>query len=149
MRSQIQGAGKIAGEGLQSQLLGKGFRSGESGFADTPLMQLQMQAGKALSDASTDVYLDEARRRMDMANLNLNRMQAGGNLELQNIMSRRAMKPSMAALDWEKEKFGQTFPWEQQQAGIGNLFNLMGLMQGSQSQVYAPYWGAISGATTA
>lgn len=148
LRSQIQGAGKMQTQGMQSALLGKGFRSGESGFADAPLMQLQMQTGKNLADASTNIYLDEAKRRMDMAGLNLQRMLGGGELEASLVRQKIANKPALAALDWERERFGQTFPWEKEQAEMSNLFNLMGMMGQSQQQVYAPWWDAMGRATT-
>jgi hypothetical protein len=152
MRSQIQGGTNAMAEQMKGQLAGRGFRVGESGAADTALGQIFQQGGANLAKAGTDVYLDEARRRMDMANMNMNRLLGAGGLEAQDLASKRnagvARDISGNQLAWEKEKFGQQFPWEQEQFYMNQAGGLMNSMLQSQQDVYAPYWNAIAGATS-
>ena len=154
MRNQIQGTWGAGAETLKGQLGERGFRAGESGLADTALGGLYEQGSQALSKGATDVYLDEAKRSQDLANMNLQRLTSGGSLaaELEKIRAQRAATGSAAGgaaarLAWEKEKFGKQFPWEQEMQATGQLFDLMGMMGGSQQQVYAPYYEALGQGT--
>jgi len=149
MRQQIQGGTGAMAESMKEQLAGRGFRVGESGAADTALGNIFTQGGANLAKAGTDVYLDEARRKQDLAGMNLNRLLGAGGLEAQDAASRRAAGIAGGQLDWEKEKFGQVFPWEKEQAAFGQeqtmmnqYMNYLAMMQGSQEDEYGAYRGA-------
>jgi len=155
MRNQIQGGWNAGLDTLTGTMAKYGFRPGESGRADSAVGQFLTSGSQALSKGATDVYLNEAANRNKLAEMNLNRLLGAGGLEVQNRAAGAAGAGARASRDiaeqqlaWEKEKWGQQFPWEQEQAATGQLFDLMGMMQGSQQQAYAPYWGAMGNATT-
>jgi len=149
MRNQIQGATPAMAETLRAQLGGRGFRVGESGFADTPMAQMLTAGQRNLSEAASNIYLDEAKGAREMAGLNLQRLLGAGGLEVQSqAAGAQAHAAKLAAdtaaqrLAWEKEQWGQEFPWQQERASMGDLFGMMGMMGSSQQQAYAPWYQA-------
>ena len=148
MRKQIQGGWGAGTEALKGQLGQRGFRVGESGVADTALAGLYGEGARALSTGAENIYLDEAKRRQDLAGLNLQRMLGAGGLEAQQAATGASAGASADRLAWEKEQFGQTFPWQKEQQTTQQLFDLMAMMVGSQQEAYAPYMSAIGAAAT-
>jgi hypothetical protein len=149
-RRQSAGALNTGLSTLRSELGGHGFRGGESGIADSALANLVRSNQEALSQEGTKIAMDEAQRRERLAELGQNRLLGAGGLsaQLESIAAQRAAasganKNAAAQLAWEKERFGQEFPWEQEQSRMTMLSNLLGEMGQSQQQVYAPYWDAL------
>jgi len=151
LRNQIQGSWGTGAESLKGELGQRGFRVGESGMADTALAGLYSQGSKALSKGATDIYLSEADKSRELANMNLQRKLGAGGLITQQAQARASgagARAAMAGLDWEKEKFEQTFPWEQEQFYTNQAMDLAGRMGQSQQQVYAPYLDALGNYAT-
>jgi hypothetical protein len=151
MRNQIQGGWNAGLNTLSEQMAKYGARPGEAGRADSTVGQFLTSGSQALSKGATDVYLDEAKRRQDLAQMNLNRLLGAGGLETQAMQAHAAGAGARASasiaekqLEWEKQKFAQEFPWQQQMQSEGQLFDLMNMMGGSQNQVYAPWYQAQS-----
>jgi hypothetical protein len=149
-RRQSAGAMGAGMETLKEQLGGRGFRVGESGAADTAMGKYILGSQEALSQQGTEIATDEAKRRAELAGLNIQRLTGAGGLQVQQnaVEAQKAAAGAQARLgqsqlEWEKNKFSQTFPWEKEQAQMGWLQNLLGMMGQSQQDVYAPYWNAI------
>lgn len=142
-RRQIQGATNAAAGELERSLSGRGFRGGESGIADTALAGVHMAGAERLGQASTQLAMEEAKRRGDF-------MLGAGNLEAawKNAQAQQTAAGAQSrAVDWSKQKFTQyEFPWEQEQAANADLWRYLQMMSGSQQEVYAPYWNAVGGA---
>lgn len=161
-REQIQGSTRAAAEGAKEIMGGRGFIPGKSGIADTAIGQILSRGQQQLGGTARDIALQEARNRfnqnMAVQGLNLQRAGVGfgaiGNLsasaarekaaQLQAEAQRYAVQASQAGsqaqLGWQKEKFGQTFQFQQEQAATNNLFRLLGLENQSQQNRYQPYW---------
>ena len=155
MRGQIQGGTKAMAEEMKGSMLGRGFRSGESGIADSAIGRIYEQGGTNLAAAGTNVYLDEAKRRQDLAGMNLQRMLGAGGLELQNLASKRTTGLGSDQLAWDKDRFGQQLGFEKEQAAFGQeqtmmdqYMNFLRMMQGSQEEEYGAYRGAKGAAAT-
>lgn len=82
-RGQIQGAGKIEMETAKKYLGGKGFRGGESGYADSPLASIARGTGERLTRATQQIGIDEATRKAEYDRMNLQRQTAGAGIALQ------------------------------------------------------------------
>jgi len=142
-RRQNQGALNTGVETAKEQLGSRGFRAGESGFADSAIGEMIRKNQETMGQVGVGIGKEEAQRRERIAELNLNRLLGAGGIAAQHSGGGGAGKAAMAQLDWEKEKWGQEFPWQQEQARMGQLFDLYGMMGTSQNQVYAPYANAM------
>jgi len=81
-RGQIQGAGQVEMGMLRKSLGGRGFRGGESGYADTAYARSARGTGERLTRASQEITESEANRAMQYDQLNLQRKGIGGGLAL-------------------------------------------------------------------
>lgn len=81
-RGQIQGGTRTAMEQMKTYMGGRGFRGGESGFADTALGQIATGGAQRLSQAGLEIGESEAAQRQEYDRMNLQRMLGGGQLAL-------------------------------------------------------------------
>jgi len=149
-RNQQVGSQTAQMAGLKEALGSRGFRAGDSGIADTALGNLYRSTQENLAGEAGKIAMDEAARRERLAQLNIARLTGGGDImaKLRQAAAsaagaRTGLKLGEEQLAWEKEKFGQTFPYQKQQDWMNNLFRLWGGMGASQNEVYAPYLNAL------
>jgi len=150
-RKQQTGAESTAMEALKASGAGRGFRAGESGFMDTAMGKLYGQGAERLGGYANEQAIQEVKDRfnqnMQLNQLNQNRLLGGGNMLMgfgQADTAEAAVRNQGKGLEWEKEKFGQTFPWEQETTRMNQLMQMMGMMGQSQQDVYAPYYQGIN-----
>ena len=111
-RGQIQ-TGNQAGMGALTKVLGgRGFRGGESGYADTAYAGETRAGSERLTRAASEIETSEADRAMQYSQLNLQRMGMGGGLALQGEEGalNREFGYYRSKLDAETEKYR---PWWQ------------------------------------
>ena len=112
-RGQIQPGTRTAMEQMKTYMGGRGFRGGESGYADVPLERIATGGAERLSQAGLQIGESEAERRQAYDLMNLQRMVAGGQLGLAG------------------------------EEGIQNrLLQYLALLSGTETQRWQPYWGA-------
>jgi len=112
-RGQIQGGTRTALEQMKTFMGGKGFRAGESGYADVPLERIATGGAERLSRAGLQIGESEAERKQAYDMMNLQRMIGGGQLGLAG------------------------------EEGIQNrLLQYLALLSGTEQQRWQPYWGA-------
>ena len=118
-RGGIQSGTRTALEQMKTFMGGRGFRGGESGYADVPLAQIATGGAERLSQAGLQIGESEAERKQAYDMMNLQRMIGGGQLGLAG------------------------------EEGIQNrLLQYLALLSGTEQQRWQPYWGA-AGATYA
>lgn len=117
-RGQIQGAGQVEMGMLRKSLGGRGFRGGESGYADTAYARSARGTGERLTRASQEIETSEANRAMQYSQLNLQRMGMGGGLALQGEegVLNRELEYYRSKLGAETAKY---IPWWQGMASGG------------------------------
>ena len=103
---------------MKTWMGGRGFRAGEAGIADVPLMQIARGGQEQLSRAAGGLAAEEARIApqigLQTAGLDLQRLLGGGQLALAG------------------------------EEGIQNrLLQYLALLSGAEQQRFQPYWGAV------
>lgn len=120
MRGQIQGATRTGMEQMRTMMGGRGFRAGEAGIADVPIMQIAQRGQEQLGRGALGLAAEEARIAPELglreAGLNLQRILGGGGLALAG------------------EEAAQT-----------RLMDYLRLISGTEAQRWQPYWGGVSG----
>jgi hypothetical protein len=143
-RKQVQGGWGAAAETLKGQLAGRGFRVGETGFADVPLAQMYSQGVEQLGNVGRDIALEERKRRFEenqaLASLNLQRSLGAGGIAAQREATGAAAGTSANQLAWDKEKYAQQLAWDKESQALSQLLGLYGGMMGEEEDVYAPYY---------
>lgn len=113
-RGQIQSGTRTALEQMKTFMGGRGFRGGESGYADVPLERIATGGAERLSRAGLEIGESEAERKQAYDMMNLQRMVSGGQLGLAG------------------------------EEGIQNrLLQYLALLSGTEQNRWQPYWGAV------
>jgi len=105
-------------EQLAGKLGGRGFRGGESGYADTAYAGEARAGAERLTRASQEIATSEADRAMQYSQLNLQRMGIGGGLALrgeEGVLGRE-LEYYRSKLGAETAKYA---PWWQGMASGG------------------------------
>lgn len=81
-RGYIQSGTRTAMEQAKTYMGGRGFRGGESGYADVPFARIATGGAERLSRAQAEIGESEAARRQQYEQLELQRKLGGGQLAL-------------------------------------------------------------------
>lgn len=117
-REQIQRGTKLEAEQMRRYMGGRGFRAGESGLADTALGGVFRGGAERLSQASRAISQDEAARKAQYDQMNLQRMLGAGQLGLG----------------------GEELQLAGQEGALNRMMQMWQSMIQSQQGRFQPYW---------